>query len=316
MTLGGASAGGGSAVLQLTAYGGRDDGLFHAVAAEEPSFQVQYSVTDSQFSYDALVQRTGCASASDTLACLKGLSAPELQQYNIIEPLPGGTAPPVYLYGPTIDNDLVQDYTYNLLAHGKFVHVPTIFGDDQYGGANFVPNTTSSQDESNTFLHNNWPGLTQSQLGRIDQLYVPNNVPPLGGGAYFGQLAKVYTDIRYQCSGQYANSASFNASIPTWNYLYNVGSARHTAELNAIWGPGDAADMQIKPIIQGYWTSFIKHFDPNQEKNPNSPTWQGWSSDIQSQLEFSNNAATNQLLTSLHKNRCAYLQSIGPGIGQ
>lgn len=38
VTVGGASAGGGSVVLQLTAFGGRQDNLFHAAAAESAAF--------------------------------------------------------------------------------------------------------------------------------------------------------------------------------------------------------------------------------------------------------------------------------------
>jgi len=32
------------------------------------------------------------------------------------------------MYGPVIDNDFVQNYTYGAFEQGRFVHLPAIFG--------------------------------------------------------------------------------------------------------------------------------------------------------------------------------------------
>ena len=129
MTIGGASAGGASVDLQLSAYGGRDDGLFHAAAAESQSFGAQLTVEESQYQYDALVNRVGCKNTPDTLACLRSLDTIVIVENNSIEPTPGGAGgDPNYMYSNTIDGDFTPDYTYNLFAEGKFVKVPVIFG--------------------------------------------------------------------------------------------------------------------------------------------------------------------------------------------
>ena len=114
VTMGGDSAGAQSVNLQVTAYGGRNDGLFHATAAESQSFSGLRTVDENQFAYDNLVIRTGCASKADTLACLRGLSAKDLQKENINTPFPGAQNPPLYMYGPTLDYDFISDYTYNV----------------------------------------------------------------------------------------------------------------------------------------------------------------------------------------------------------
>lgn len=67
VVLGGDSAGAGSIDLHLSAYGGRDDGLFHATAAESQSFGAQFTVEGSQYQYDALVERVGCSITTETL---------------------------------------------------------------------------------------------------------------------------------------------------------------------------------------------------------------------------------------------------------
>jgi carboxylesterase type B len=99
VTIGGDSAGGASVDLLLTAYGGRDDGLFHAAAAESQSFGTQLTVEESQYQYDGLVQRTGCNSSIDTLECLRSLSTDALQSQNVLLSTPGGAGGnPLYVY--------------------------------------------------------------------------------------------------------------------------------------------------------------------------------------------------------------------------
>jgi len=70
-----------------------------------------------------------------------------------------------------------------------------------------------------------------------------------------------------------------NYSVPSYQYLWNVSDpdqiaqglgVPHTTEVNAIWGPesvnGNAAASYnpgginggIVPVVQGYWTSFIR----------------------------------------------------------
>ena len=49
VTIGGASAGAASVFYHLTAYNGRDEGLFHAAAAESQSFATVLTIEESQY---------------------------------------------------------------------------------------------------------------------------------------------------------------------------------------------------------------------------------------------------------------------------
>jgi carboxylesterase type B len=129
VTIGGDSAGAASVDLHLSAYGGRNDGLFHAAAAGSQSFGVQFTVEGSQYQYDALSARTGCNTLSDSLACLRALPIETLQGSNIDIPTPGGGGDaPLYMYSNVVDGNFTTDFTYNLYAQGKFIKVPVIFG--------------------------------------------------------------------------------------------------------------------------------------------------------------------------------------------
>ena len=130
----GASAGAASVTLQMSAYGGRDDNLFHATIAQSQSFGQILDVAESQYQYDSLVERTGCAhkvdddNTANALECLRKLPIDELQKHNTVQPNPGRLQDPIFMYGPVIDDDLIQDYTVALFNKDKFVKVPTIFG--------------------------------------------------------------------------------------------------------------------------------------------------------------------------------------------
>lgn len=132
VVMGGASAGAASVTLQLSAYGGRDDGLFHGTIAESQSFGALRTVSESQYQYDELVARTKCTTKEtgkgDTLACLRGLDIKELQKFNIKTKFPDAKKLPIFPYNPTLDYDFIQDYTIALFETGRFVHVPAIYG--------------------------------------------------------------------------------------------------------------------------------------------------------------------------------------------
>lgn len=224
VTMGGDSAGAQSVNLQVTAFGGRDDGLFHATAAESQSFSALRTVGESQFMYDNLVIRTDCVSSADTLACLRSLTATELQEQNFNTPFPGAQNPPLYMYGPTLDFDFITDYTYRAYAQGRFVKVPAIAGDDTNEGTIFTPQNTSSIGESDTFIQDQFPAITLAQLKQWNQLYPVNGTPTFpNSGQYWRQVSNGYGEMRYICPGIFISGvfADMNCNS-NWNYRWNV----------------------------------------------------------------------------------------------
>jgi carboxylesterase type B len=111
------------------AYGGRDDGLFQAVAAESNSFGQQLNIEESQYQYDALIKRVKCDKEKDTLKCLRDVDVKTLAKNNQVVPTPNGSGGnPIFMYSNVVDGDFTQGYSYNQLAAGKFIKVPSIFG--------------------------------------------------------------------------------------------------------------------------------------------------------------------------------------------
>ncbi|KAL4927908.1 putative triacylglycerol lipase [Aspergillus undulatus] len=304
VVIGGDSAGAAAITLLLSAYGGQDDGLFHAAAAESQSFAPMFTIDETQFAYDGLALRTGCNGAAHTLSCLRSLDVSVLQRANIATPLPGATEPPIYFYGPVVDNDLIPDYTYRMFEEGRFIEVPVIFGDVTNEGTSFVPENLTSIAATNSFLQAQFPTLTPQHLNRIREYYLQDiESAPLYPNAtrYWRPVSNAYGELRYNCPGMAMSSAFADAGVPSWNYHYSVLDAAdeangkgvwHVVELNAIWGPENmwwsddisnpppdsyyTSNAAIIPVMQGYWTSFIRSFDPNTFRYPGSPRWETW----------------------------------------
>lgn len=374
VVIGGDSAGAASVALQLSAYGGRNDNLFHAAAAESVSFATVLTTAESQYQYDNFTRAVGCDNSdpSTSLACLRSKSAAELAAQNFNIPYSGQTEPPLYMFNPTLDGDIITDLTYTAFEQGKFIDVPVIIGDDTNGGTIFTPKNTSSVQESNEFLTEQFPYLTSDDLAAIDSLYPNANQSACpASGCWWRQVSDAYGETRYMCPGLYISSAYANISISTppsswprrsvggggsirarkpaaksYAYRYNVEDPAqlaqglgvpHTVELNAIFGPSNVpagsapasyypgqSNARVVPVIQAYWTSFIRTFDPNAYKLEGAARWEGYYGQgrgrgqvVPQRLLFNTGGETvMERVDAGQRARCAYLQSIGASIKQ
>lgn len=393
VVLGGDSAGAASIALHMTAYGGRNDNLFHAAAAESVSFAPILTPSESQYQYNALARAAGCSQtgSAESLKCLRSKSAAVIEAHNYNIPYPRQTRPPLFMFNPTLDGDFVTDLTYNALTQGKFVDIPLIVGDDTNGGTIFTPRDTRSQEDSDRFLTSQFPDLSTPQLAEINNLYPKPDQCPLHR-CWWRQVSNAYGEMRYMCPSLYVSSAMANSSslgasehevtaLPSdaasrilgrgstlgqrpdlakeemdksllvrsmstaggksWAYRYDVEDpdqmaqglgVPHTVELNAIFGPTNVppgaapasyfkfkSNENVVPVIQAYWTSFIRTFDPNTYKLNYSARWDGYyNQNGQPQRLVFQDAGLTQMetLDPGLRQRCAYLQSIGPIIRQ
>lgn len=316
VTLGGASAGGGSVVLQLTAYGGRNDNLFHAAAAESAAFPPLRDVTNSQWQYDSLLNQTGCTH----LDCLTALDAVTFQKAvrTLKKPFPGAKNPPIYFWNPTLDGDFIRDFTYNELNAGHFVKVPTIFGDTTNEGINFTPKNIMSMPTAQRFVADQFPGVNWREISKAW------NAPNAASDPRWRQVASdVYGHIRYNCPTLNISSAyGSKSNYSTWTYRWNVGSASHVGELLPIWNNATSA---AGVFIQAYWASFIRSYDPNKHvadylvaaggeaaRELVSPKWETFGTGSGNRLKFNDkNDVSMQPVTQQEHDRCSVITSMG-----
>ncbi|EPE31258.1 alpha/beta-Hydrolase [Glarea lozoyensis ATCC 20868] len=338
VTIGGGSAGGGAVSLHLTAYGGKNENLFSAAVGESASYGVQYTVEESQYQYDALVKRVKCDKAPDTLKCLRDLDIKTLSENNPNVPVPGGGGgTPVYMWSNHIDGDFTPDWSYNLYETGKFVKVPVIFGACSNEGTTFTPKNLANQSEIDNFMKNNYPKLTEEDLATAASLYpVPDKPEYPDSTQFWRPLADMYGHMRYNCpglymSGSYPRVGGMNTS---WSYRWDVArpanlangnGVTHVAEGGAVWGSYKKEDPEsaLQPIIQSYWTSFIRSHDPNTHRLKDAPEWLGYtegedSSGANRRMLFVNDPkkVAIETIIGLLQKRCKFWHSIGAKIGQ
>lgn len=243
------------------------------------------------------------------------------------------------MWNPFIDGDLIKDLTYKRYLDGKFIGVPTIFGDVTNGGTMYAPSNTSTLEQSNEFVRNQFPALTNSQLETLNELFInPNKTCP-NVGCYWRQAANVYGEIRYLCPGLFLSEllADFDAP-PSYNYWWDVLNPKanatgqgvvHVIETFALFGPGNnfqaAPDSyypgelngETSPIIQGYWTSFIRTLDPNKHRHNGTARWEAWAAMPESRLWFGTGGAIAMRAVDLNmRERCDYLKSIAVSLDQ
>ncbi|MCJ1425195.1 hypothetical protein MMC29_003083 [Sticta canariensis] len=333
VVMGGASAGAASVTLQLIAYGGRDDGLFHATAAESQSFGALRTVSESQYQYNELVARTNCTlkytGKKDTLSCLRALDIEVLQKFNVDTKFPNAKILPLFAYNPTLDYDFIQDYTLKMFEDGHFVHVPAIYGDTTDEGTIFVPRKISTLEESREFIQGQYPVIKPYHLNVLSDLYPPSQQFP-GAGEYWHSTSEAYGELRYVCPGIHLSNLYSRYNVKrVYNYRYNVaepGNVKsgigvpHVAELNAIWShqdhstvtdPGSDFNADIPLLMQMYWVSFIMTFDPNSYRQAGSPRWEGWTANGQGSGMMSRlvvqdgvNATTMEKVQAGQQRRC------------
>lgn len=333
VALGGQSAGAGSVANHLTADGGKNLNLFQGAIMESQSMPPIRSVSDQQFQYDDLVNKTGCSNSGDTLSCLRKLDYATLLSHVDSFPYPDGAGgSPVYAYNPVIDGSFIIDIPMNMFKNGTFVHVPTVFGDVTDEGTIFTPHSLSSEEDSRDFIKNNFPTVTTTQLDKYTDVYDFNDT---SGSNYWVKASTAYGETRYICPGIHmSNLITQNNNSQVWNWRYNIATftqqqsnlnVSHGSELAAVWGPsysGGPGQRQILQgngshivdAMQGYWTSFIQTFDPNALKPVGVPNWDAWNGT--NRILFNINGTTMENITSSQLQRCGYLAQITADLQQ
>lgn len=103
----------------------------------------------------------------------------------------------------------------------------------------------------------------------------------------------------------------------------------HTIEVNAIFGPSNTnngappsyqaggVNYPIVAVVQGYWTSFIRSYNPNTHRKPGTPTWEEFTRrNYNQRLMFQTNNTKMEGIDEGQQMRCKYLNSIGLSLKQ
>ncbi|KAG5658830.1 hypothetical protein KAF25_007383 [Fusarium avenaceum] len=318
----GESAGAGSVALQLVAYGGKDEGLFAGAIAESTFMPGLPEPDDLQYQFDRVANGTGCIDTDDIMECLRDMESSDLQTHNSKAPFDGRTYQSYFYWAPTTDGDMFPDYPSKLYEKGDFVKVPILSGSCTNEGSNYAVNAGSSA-QFIRYMQNEYPYLTTDDTETILDLY-PQEPKLPKHDTWFPSASRAYAEATFICpTNNILNAFAKHANPKTlWSYRYNVQITEfiddglgvpHVANAPAIFGPDMTAakagpsyrtyNAPMVPIVQNYWISFVRSFDPNTHRDEDAPQWETWGDD-QNRLVFELNNNTMESVGKGQRERC------------
>ncbi|TKA53421.1 hypothetical protein B0A53_04407 [Rhodotorula sp. CCFEE 5036] len=294
VTIWGESAGAGSVMNHVIAYGGNTQ---QALGLPNPLFEAAIGSSvflPSQFKYDSdivegiynsLADTVGCTNSTvGVFRCLQATDAAIISSagVNLSEAIGYGS----WLWDPSIEGKggFLEDRATILLASGtrngqKFLGIsnshegygatdPTLLGD----------NTTDATQLAKQFdaaLASYYPYLTSAERQLVAQQYPIEDAPEAGNNT-FQRIEQVIGDSTFICP-TYWTAEAFGAN--GWKGTFNYGNAYHADDAAWYDGPiwnGPHSVSALTSFIGGF-EGFIQSYDPNNNPatkiNPYWPTF-------------------------------------------
>ncbi|KAK6542672.1 hypothetical protein TWF694_006616 [Orbilia ellipsospora] len=231
VTIFGESAGGASVGMQQTAFNGRDDKLFRGVIAESggPVFYTANKFpSDTQKTYDTVLNATGCYDAADSLACLRS------KPLDLLNKTFAANSP---IFQPVIDGTFLTGFGSQQIKNGRYVKVPTIIGTTSDEGAAFGQIGANTQQD----LYNYCATVTKfhpKSCDRILELYPEGiSIPPAENftgpddgtangtalnGLEYHRAAAIIGDYMFIANRRYVAEQLSAQKVPVWSYRFRA----------------------------------------------------------------------------------------------
>ncbi|KAF1956520.1 carboxylesterase family protein-like protein [Byssothecium circinans] len=268
VTIFGESAGGGSIMHQITAYGGAKGPVpFQQAVPQSPGWQP----FSSQFKQEDTYRRFLNLTNSTSLVDLRALPSEVVVRTNA-QQIAYDTAWASYIYGPVVDGNFVPLQPGQLLAQGRFAKdVKVMVGHNAHEGAFFTPPYVTSNEALEAQISSSFANIPQSSLRYIaDALY-----PPVFDGSYgytsqFARADLITSEAVFTCNTNYLSTAFNNK---TYSYLFAVPPAFHGQDIAYTYYDGGALsstpfgvyNRTVAIALQEFITSFAMNGVPQAE---------------------------------------------------
>jgi carboxylesterase type B len=302
VTVGGESAGGGSVLHQITAYGGDNVSLpFHQAIVQSPGWfpiadETQQEETLQDF-FTILGVNTIDEARNQSTNRLIAANSNQIKQSSY------GT----FTYGPVVDGSFVPQFPGQLLEAGSFNHNVTLMvGHNTDEGALFTnPELGIHSASLDNVLKVFYPDMNEKIKG-----YVGNNLYPYPGYYFhenFYRIANATADLVFQCNAEFLARALENQ---TYAYMFDIFPAFHSIDIYYTFYSGEPNPLVRNEtaafILQDYLTSFIENGKPVSRLGPVFPLY---GTQPQGQLLNISQHEIIQQLDPTNNARCAFWQS-------
>ncbi|CAM1505200.1 Fc.00g108370.m01.CDS01 [Cosmosporella sp. VM-42] len=302
VTIMGESAGGGSALLQMTGSPNDTDikAPFAQVIAQSPAIIPTAVAPESAHSdFLALLNVS-------TLSEARQVSSEAIIQANARQI---GAAPPTtYTYGPVKDNKFVQDLPLELFKKGAFdKSVKVLAAHNALEGGFFFDANVETEDEFHAWLQRSIPGLTDSEREELENNIYPANFD-LGLG-YVDQGSRqmaLWGEAVIDCNFLAINEAFEGNS---YAYEFNVAPGLHIQDLTYTFNnpTSPAFKPKAQDILQTAITSFVINGTPVSKAGSCPEQFPHWGSD--KTLVSINGDGIKISTNNVNETRCAWWQN-------
>ena len=293
VTISGESAGGGSVMLQIMAYGGSlGTSLFEQAIAASPASPMQFGYADfapSQ-SYYAFAYQVGCFdgtpifnTSQTVLECLRARDSLVLQQASAITS--ATTRYGTWGFMPVTDGDLIRDLPTRQLNASKVNGLRILSGNNADEGPPFTPQLVTDQASFQAFLDMTFPLFNSTDFAALYAAYdpTPNNSAALFatdglmapyainqsslGTGYQQAADNIFAETTFICPSYLladAFASTSGAGRSAYKYQFSVTPALHSADVSGYFGP--RADYESPDFLTAFmqiWGNFIINGNPS-----------------------------------------------------
>ncbi|KAI9666250.1 MAG: hypothetical protein M1821_004185 [Bathelium mastoideum] len=310
VTIIGESAGGGSVMHQITAYGGLKGRVpFQQAIPQSPGFFPIYSENQQEQTLNDFLSYLNVSTIQEA----RQLPSSALIQANALQI--GNSSYGMFTYGPAVDGDFVPALAGLLLLHGQFdKSVRVMPGHNTDEGLLFTSPYVQTDEEFRAMSTTDFPGVDPAVIDYVaGTLY-----PPVFDGTYdytnqLERTALLISELVFTCNAYYLNKAYNNQ---THSYLFSVYPGLHGEDVAYTFFDGqtgpeileDAANATLAEDFQEYLTNFAETGNPNGDGLPFFPIY--GANATQQVLNLTSSLAVNisQTMDPAANYRCDYWQ--------
>ncbi|KPI40373.1 Acetylcholinesterase [Cyphellophora attinorum] len=275
VTIMGESAGGGSVLHQITAYGGSRPIPFQKAILQSPGFQpngspgFQQSILEQTFSVASSLTNKSIRSISD----LRSLTFEELHLLNSV--IVGGSPYGIYTYGPVVDGSFAPDLPSRLIAQNRFAAASLqglLMGTNHREGILFDSPFLANDSDYRANIRQFFPNMTQADLNYAATALYPNDLSGKYNYTTQPERAAITTaEGCFLCNTRWLAQALGPKTGKIWKYLFAVPPAIHADDLAYSFYNGPETKTweelpvveEVANVLQQYIVNFVVTGDPN-----------------------------------------------------
>ncbi len=248
---------------------------------------------------------TGDASATDSLACLRGLTTAALLATHE-EDTSSGLA---QIFSAVVDGDFLTDQPRTLFKNGSTAKAPYLLGSNNDEDMLFELNVPPVTDQ---------PGLTAAIAqdfgdagATLATLYPLSEFDAGYPNPFQAALTRMKSDQMLICNTYDSAQLSAGQGVPAYTYNFDISAAPylgacHGSELPYVFGTGTqltAGSQQAaaSALMERYWTHFASSGNPT---GGSDPAWPSFSASSNQRMQFTLQGPS--VVSNFHATECAY----------